>query len=366
MTQFKEIYNIYYDKDNKINISQLMPQLNIGFLLVDFDLKILNINKKAIHLLGWENLNLESNLNKEFLSLSNKDFLIPILKYLITYNHHKNPENKISIFFYQDDIQYQFFLPFFENSFSKKNCIVIILHSQDNLFHSHISHEFKAPLVNIQAFLETLIEYYDYISDKEKKEFLNIANNEVLRLNRLVNNIFNYFKFNNFEYEVNELEISHIINQTIQSYQFSALNKKVTLLLEKEKPCLIKGNYDRLFQVISNLIDNSLKFSVAEGIIVVRIFVYYQNKNHSTKFFHNKKNYKTIRIEVSDNGYGIEITKQKLLLTSLLTKHLDFRNTGFGLKIINNILKYYTSKIHFVSDQRVGSCFWFDLPFTDL
>jgi len=225
-------------------------------------------------------------------------------------------------------------------------------------FISNVSHELRTPLFNIKSFIETLCEYGDDLSEMEKKEFLETANNETDRLTRLVNDVLDLSRLESAKiYELNGVEICQPIEQSLRNYQLNAKDKKIELLQEIETnlpPVL--GHYDLLLQLFTNLIGNSLKFTEAGGKIVVRAYqITYQNKVTET----NK-----IRIEISDTGIGIDQEDQDAIFERFFrveNRVHTLEGTGLGLSIVKNIIEKHHSKINLISEVGIGTTFWFDL-----
>nr|YP_009296774.1 hypothetical protein Bangp_035 [Bangiopsis subsimplex]AOM66117.1 hypothetical protein Bangp_035 [Bangiopsis subsimplex]ARO90325.1 conserved hypothetical plastid protein [Bangiopsis subsimplex] len=351
-----------------INIKKLIENMDVGIILLDHNLNFLLINTEAANLLNLKNYTLEKHIELD--SINDMKQVKSILNQIC-----ENPTNfKSKILINPSNCPYQFLITSILNDLNKIDYIAITIKSNLHQIYPDftrrqlirsISHELRAPLLNIQSFLETLIEYYDRLSEKEKKEFLTIANQETLRLSRLVDNILNSFKLNSNYYDFNTVDIALLADQVIQSYQIKAQDKDVNILLEIDKVFYIKGNYDLLFQVFSNLIDNSLKFAKYLSQIIIRIYLYCPANNFSGNFFlHNDFNH-YLRIEISDSSYGMTLEQKKNLsqkITASQNKNYLFTEEfGLGLYIVNNILLQHSSFLYFKSESAIGTTFWFDI-----
>ena len=139
-------------------------------------------------------------------------------------------------------------------------------------FISNVSHELRTPLFNIKSFIETLHEYGEDLSEPEKREFLETANRETDRLTRLVNDVLDLSKLeSNKRYSFDAVDILQPVEQTLRTHQLNARDKGIELCQEIE-PSLppVRGNYDLLVQVLSNLLGNGLKFTPAGGRVLIR------------------------------------------------------------------------------------------------
>ncbi|MBE7380086.1 MAG: HAMP domain-containing protein [Leptolyngbya sp. SIO1E4] len=235
----------------------------------------------------------------------------------------------------------------------------VALNEAKSQFISNVSHELRTPLFNIKSFIETLHEYGDELSEKERKEFLETTNHETDRLTRLVNDVLDLSRLeSNRRYQFNEVDIAQPIEQTLRTYQLNARDKQITLehQIEPELPP-VRGNYDLLLQVFVNLVGNALKFTEAGGHVAIRA---YQLHHHS----HPDHLDAFIRIEISDTGIGIAQEDQNAIFDRFFrveNRVHTLEGTGLGLSIVKNIVEKHSSCVHLISEVSVGTTFWFDL-----
>ncbi|GFE70970.1 multi-sensor signal transduction histidine kinase [Chroococcus sp. FPU101] len=225
-------------------------------------------------------------------------------------------------------------------------------------FISNVSHELRTPLFNIKSFIETLSEFGEDLTETERREFLETANNETDRLTRLVNDVLDLSRLESSKiYQLDAVDMVQIIEQTLRTYQLNAKDKGLELSYEVEANLpQILGHYDLLLQVITNLIGNALKFTQSGGKVVLRAYLI-KLKSHQTET--NK-----IRVEVSDTGIGIDTEDQEAIFDRFYrveNRVHTLEGTGLGLSIVKNIIDKHSSKIHLISEVGVGTTFWFDL-----
>ncbi|ESA34706.1 multi-sensor signal transduction histidine kinase [Leptolyngbya sp. Heron Island J] len=235
----------------------------------------------------------------------------------------------------------------------------VALNAAKSQFISNISHELRTPLFNIKSFIETLYEYGDDLSDRERREFLETANNETDRLTRLVNDVLDLSRLeSNRRYQFSALDIHQPIEQTLRTYQLNAKDKGIELIQEIEEglpPVL--GNYDLMLQVFGNLVGNGLKFSTAGGCVAIRAYRAPSTVEH-LDFAGN------VRIEISDTGIGIGPEDQEAIFDRFYrveNRVHTLEGTGLGLSIVKNIIAKHSSKMYLVSEVGLGTTFWFDL-----
>ncbi len=235
----------------------------------------------------------------------------------------------------------------------------VALNEAKSQFISNVSHELRTPLFNIKSFIETLHEYGDELSQQERKEFLETTNYETDRLTRLVNDVLDLSRLESSRrYQFEKVDVLQAIDQTLRTYQLNARDKKITLHqeVEPELPA-VRGNYDLLLQVFGNLVGNSLKFTEADGKVMIRA---YRLPHHN----HPDSLDEFIRIEISDTGIGIASEDQEAIFDRFFrveNRVHTLEGTGLGLSIVKNIVEKHSSRVHLVSEVGVGTTFWFDL-----
>jgi two-component system sensor histidine kinase NblS len=232
------------------------------------------------------------------------------------------------------------------------------LNEAKSQFISNVSHELRTPLFNIKSFIETLHEYGDSLSELEKREFLETANRETDRLARLVNDVLDLSRLeSNKRYQFDAVEITQPIEQTLRTHQLNARDKGIELIQDIE-PNLppVRGNYDLLLQVFTNLMGNGLKFTASGGKVAIRAYRL-EPASTADRPCH-------VRVEVSDTGIGIDPEDQKAIFDRFFrveNRVHTLEGTGLGLSIVRNIIEKHQSEVHLVSEVGVGTTFWFDL-----
>ncbi|HEY9630120.1 MAG TPA: ATP-binding protein [Coleofasciculaceae cyanobacterium] len=233
------------------------------------------------------------------------------------------------------------------------------LNEAKSQFISNVSHELRTPLFNIKSFIETLHEYGEDLTEVEKREFLETANRETDRLTRLVNDVLDLSKLESHRrYNLEPVEITQPIEQTLRTHRLNAKDKGIELLQEVQ-PDLpsVLGNYDLLLQVFSNLVGNGLKFTQSGGSVIIRAYVLETESGHHLQPTH-------VRIEVADTGIGIDPEDQQAIFDRFFrveNRVHTLEGTGLGLSIVRNIIEKHHSQVHLVSEVGVGTTFWFDL-----
>lgn len=225
---------------------------------------------------------------------------------------------------------------------------IIKLENMRTQFVANVSHELKTPLTSIKGFAETL----RYVDESDKREeFLNIIDEEVDRLNRLIGDI---LSLSDIEIHVDEkkeeIDVKAVINNVYNLLKDSAIKKNIEIQVSLEEVPKLIGNADRFKQMIINLADNAIKYS--ENGDKVFIGSKFENGNYI--------------IWVEDTGAGIpEKDIPRLFETFYRVDKARSRakgGTGLGLAIVKHIVLNFHGKIEVESELGKGSKFIVTLP----
>jgi signal transduction histidine kinase len=217
-------------------------------------------------------------------------------------------------------------------------------------FLANVSHELRTPLTSIRAFSEILQSYPD--DDETQQEFLQIITSESERLTRLVNDVLDVTKIESGEMDWREATIdpNGLLDQCART--FAPLFEHSTLKFEQDvAPHLppIRGDHDRLQQVIHNLLNNAMKFT-SLGTIGLRAGVRADE----------------LWIEVWDTGVGIAVEDQERVFEKFQqvgdTLTGKPKGTGLGLTICRDIVAHHGGRLLLDSQPGRGSRFSIVLP----
>ena len=372
-----EQQNVEKLTSEKAKLETLVSTIADGAILLDKDLRVILVNRTAIENFGWEGKDIAGSIIIDYLPEDINKQLFPVLNDIVRKNFLEQSiceTQKICIKL-QKNYKKTFrvlLTTVLDHRYSILKGIAMTIQDRTqevelnevkNQFISNVSHELRTPLFNIRSFLETLYEYHDSLDDSQKLEFLAIANKETERLTRLVNDVLDLSRLeSDQEYSLQATDLVSAIEQTTRTYQLSAKDKKIDLYIDIEKnlPCVL-GNYSLILQILANLIGNSLKFTHANGVIVLRTYIInnLNSKNELTSLDAQK-----VRVEICDNGIGISKKNQERIFTRFLRienyAH-TLEGTGLGLSIVKNIIQKHNSEIYLYSELKNGSCFFFDL-----
>jgi len=361
----------------KSKLETLVSTIADGALLLDLDMRIVLANPAAIKIMGWdqdgENSSWQGNSILNILPERLSADLGRSLMQIATGDREGGEFRIMASGDKDDSVLAHAFRIWITSVLSSSNAIKGIaitiqditreveLNAAQSRFISNVSHELRTPLFNIKSFIETLHEYGDELSEEQKKEFLDTANNETDRLTRLVNDVLDLSRLESGkQYHFSAIELSETVEQTVRTYKLNASSKGVELIHEIT-PNLerIWGNYDLILQVLFNLVGNALKFTETGGKVTIRIYPW---QDQTTTYPIRTVQY--ARVEVEDTGYGIPAEDCDRVFDRFFRvedKVHTLEGTGLGLSIVRNIIEKHHSKIHIKSEVGIGTTFWFDL-----
>jgi len=213
-------------------------------------------------------------------------------------------------------------------------------------FLANMSHEIRTPLNAIVGFSSLLAETD---SRSERQEYIKIVqeNNELLL--QLISDILDLSKIEagTFNFVYTNVDVNETCAEIIKSMSMK-VSKGVELIFEEPFPeCYLYTDKNRFTQVISNFINNALKFT-QQGCITLG---YEQVSHQKIKFY------------VRDTGMGIPEEKQKSIFERFVKLNTFVQGTGLGLSICKSIVSQMGGEIGVDSTEGIGSCFWFTHPY---
>ncbi len=212
-------------------------------------------------------------------------------------------------------------------------------------FISNFSHEIKTPIAIMNGYINLLKR--NEMSKEERDEYIDKLYNSSINLSNLISNILKLNKLENSEIELNDVNLSNVLENVIISYDELINNKKINLDIDMDDR-LIKYTNESFIQLIfSNLISNAIKFSKYEGIVEIKL----KNKNDYIEFM------------VKDNGIGMSKDTIIHIFNRFYqgdTSHKTEGN-GLGLSMVKKAIDRLGYKISIESEEEKGSTFIVDI-----
>ncbi len=225
-----------------------------------------------------------------------------------------------------------------------------------SLFLANMSHEIRTPMNGIIGMADILSKSQ---LDATQKEYLDIITKSGKTLLSLINNILDFSKIESgkMELETVPINIRSVIEEVADIHVVHATSKSIAILtyIDPEVPEYVGGDYVRLKQVITNLVNNAIKFT-SEGEVVVNVsYVGIINGIHNIQF------------DVKDSGIGITEENQKKLFKSFsqvdASTTREFGGTGLGLAISQKLVALMGGELSLKSIPGSGSTFYFKAKF---
>ncbi|MCM3871568.1 MAG: ATP-binding protein [Pyrinomonadaceae bacterium] len=217
-------------------------------------------------------------------------------------------------------------------------------------FLSNVSHELRTPLTAILAFVETLEA--GALDDRENSErFLGIIRKNAARMQNLIDDILELsaIEAGNVGVKSEEIELSPLINDVIMSLAAKASSRGITVSNRVAPDTLVFVDPRRLEQMLTNLVDNAIKFNRDGGTVTIGCKV-------GTR----------TRILVKDTGEGIPAQHLERLFERFYrvdrARSRDMGGTGLGLAIVKHLARAHGGEVRVSSELGQGSTFEIDLP----
>lgn len=221
-------------------------------------------------------------------------------------------------------------------------------------FISNVSHELRTPVTVLRSYIDTLYNYGNEFDYETQKEFIGTINQEIIRLNRMVNDILDFSRLEanaNMEKEQNNL--STLVDECVG--QVGVLLKDHNLKINIEKRAELPEfmfNYDAIERALTNYLSNAIKYSPENGTITVGLDL-------------NKENNQAV-VTVTDEGCGISEENQKKVFNRFYRVENNthtIKGTGLGLNLVKTTIeKHHNGKVFVHSQEGHGSTFGFTLP----
>ncbi len=224
-------------------------------------------------------------------------------------------------------------------------------------FIGNIAHELKTPLFTIQGYILTLLD--GGVKDKKiRKKYLNRASKGVERLIFIIRDLdlITQFEAGIQNLSLKKFDLIPLINNVFDLLEMQASKRKITIKLDKpyEQPIWVHADEERIMQVITNLIVNSLKYGVTNGTTELRLSL---------------KDDKVL-VTVTDNGEGIEEDHLPRLFERFYRVDKSGSRkqggSGLGLSIVKHIIDAHKEKLFVNSKRGIGSEFSFSLTLTEV
>lgn len=221
-------------------------------------------------------------------------------------------------------------------------------------FISNVSHELRTPVTVLRSYIDTLYNYGEEFDIETQKEFIGTLNAEIVRLNRMVNDILDFSRLDsNAKIEKSENDISQLVDSCVSQVEvlLKENNLKIDVQKDNEVP-LLMFNYDAIARALTNYLSNAIKYAPQDSTITVKLF--------------NEVDKNQVTVTVKDEGCGIAPEHQKKVFERFFrveNKTHSVKGTGLGLHLVKTTIeKHHYGNVFVQSQVGQGSTFGFSLP----
>jgi two-component system phosphate regulon sensor histidine kinase PhoR len=217
-------------------------------------------------------------------------------------------------------------------------------------FVATITHDLRSPLTVIHGALRLLPQLGQL--NEEQNEFAQRATRSAEHMDRLISSLLDIGRIEaGLEMKMGPVELRDVVEQVVANLQEEAANKRQTVDLElADSVSMVKGNPTRLVQVITNLLDNAIRYTPEGGRIAIRA----------------SEDEGQITLSVSDTGVGIPAQAKDHIFQKFYrvegpqTRELE--GMGLGLAAVKSIVERHGGRVWVQSREGQGSIFYFTLP----
>jgi two-component system, OmpR family, phosphate regulon sensor histidine kinase PhoR len=365
LRKFAESLNLMAEQlDEKLNIigeqknlqRAVLESMKEGVLAIDYDEKVLLINKTAEEILSVVTKEAAGKTIQEICRISE------IHKFFRKVINDGDSQDAEIVIQHEKDKILQLSGTVLHDIDDNKMGALVVLNDITNLKHldnlkrdlvANVSHELKTPITTIKGFIELLRE--GEIDDpKNAHRFLEIISRHTDRLNAIVEDLLTLSRLEQSgvikELKFNEHQIKPLLKSVAEDYEFKARDKHIKIDINGDDSLAANFNKPLIEQAVGNLLDNAIKYSDKKSNVILNS--YKENGN--------------LVIEVEDEGWGIAKENIPRLFERFYriekSRSRDEGGTGLGLAIVKHIVQVHGGTIEVKSEPNKGSVFIIKIP----
>lgn len=212
-------------------------------------------------------------------------------------------------------------------------------------FLANMSHEIRTPLNSILSFSELLVETE---AEEDRRTYYAVIKRNSDSLLNIIGDVLDLAKIDagTLSYKIQKVDINQLCDDVVEELQYKVPGKVELSSTPDKNIAIIETDPLRLKQVISNLINNAIKFTTT-GFI---------------KLSYRQESSETIRFEVADSGAGIAKEVLPQIFNRFFQSNSFVNGCGLGLPICKSIVTHFGGQIGVESEVGKGTTFWFTLP----
>jgi len=227
-------------------------------------------------------------------------------------------------------------------------------------FLSHISHELRSPLATIHEFITILLDGIAGAISSEQREYLEIVFRNVVQLGRMITDLLSITRSDagTLSVEPCSMNLPENIEHTLDSVRTSANEKNIVISFDQDGALpLVYADPSRTQEIVTNLIENAIKFTPENGAIALRA----RRFDEDPEF---------VMVSVADTGCGIGLEDQERIFDYMQqgenSKDICRKGLGIGLYVCREFVSRQGGRIWLESQPGKGSIFYFILPIFSL
>ena len=220
-------------------------------------------------------------------------------------------------------------------------------------FVANASHELKTPLAAIKGIMETVLDDEAMPPDVAKRFFERVLS-QTNRLHKIVLDLMQLSRFDSYrdqQVQRDQVELVREIRHLYSAVKVGADEKHVNIELDiQDDKLYVMGDSEALSQLISNLVENAIKYSPDDSTVTIRLC---RDKTFA-------------RLQVEDNGIGISVSEQARIFERFYrvdpARSREMGGTGLGLSIVKHIAEMHDGSVNVTSEPGQGSTFTVRIP----
>ena len=216
-------------------------------------------------------------------------------------------------------------------------------------FNYLMAHDLQAPLRTMKIYSEIILDDYADKLDDTARDYLQRSIASAARLNALIKDMLNYSRIGYSAIELEEVDLAEVVKTVIEDSEFLIEEARADVTLEPFS-FTVKSYRSILSQIISNLVNNALKFIALDTTPKIRIWA--ESRHHH------------VRLWIEDNGIGISAEDRQKIFEVFIRLHgpSSYPGTGVGLAFVKRGIERLKGRVGVESELGAGSKFWLELP----
>ncbi len=338
--------------DNRNTLASVLAGLTEGVVAVDLDQRVLHVNDAALVML---NLKLEQVFRKPFMDVGTAKEIRQLIE--TSLKEQSNMSSTVSL----SDKTLECSCVLMRVDDQNDSGVILVLEDVTERlrlekvrsdFVANASHELKTPISAIRGLAETIIDDPEMPADVVSR-FIERIRVQTIRLDKIVQDLLHLSRFDTSDRErmADRVDFAGVVKQVYQAKLFDAGDAGVDLTLTLQSETVdVRGDAEALNQLVTNLIDNAIKYTSKDGFVKVRL-----NTAGAMAM-----------LEVEDNGLGISKDEQQRIFERFYridrARSRELGGTGLGLSIVKHIAAAHNGSVSVDSVVGRGSTFCVRVP----